>query len=332
LAADYDSASRLLDQVSTVLAWQSINDDIKDMRLNLDQYQAKQARQSLATAQDALQRMVAEVYKWLISPMQTASAGSVSEIQWEPFPLNAASQSMPKAIEQVLRDNEWVISEWSPIHLRNLLKQWFWKPENPNMPAREVWQHICRQLYLPRLKGENVFTATIQAGSGSRDFFGFAQGKEGERYLGFTFGALCMPFIDSDMLLIAPEAATAYQGVLDEEKRQREEQAASPIADQPSTPAPRPTPTPSGGTFTATAPLLKRRYYASIDMEPYGIKMRFADIADNIIQHLAERPDTRVTVSIEIQAESNTGFQEDIQRILKENCNTLRFRNAEFEE
>ena len=67
LAADYDTASRLLDQVSTVLAWKSIDEDIKDMRLNLDQYQARQARQSYITAQDALPRMVAEVYKWLIS-------------------------------------------------------------------------------------------------------------------------------------------------------------------------------------------------------------------------------------------------------------------------
>ena len=333
LAADYDSASRLLDQVSTVLAWQSINDDIKDMRLNLDQYQAKQARQSLVTAQDALQRMVAEVYKWLVSPMQTASAGSVSEVQWEPFPLNAAMQSMPKAIEQVLRDNELVISEWSPIHLRNLLKQWFWKPETPAMSAREVWQHICRQLYLPRLKGENVFTSTIQAGSGGRDFFGFAQGKEGERYLGFTFGTPCMPFMDSGaMLLIAPEAATVYQALLDEEKRQRDEHAAPPVAGEPSPTAPRPSPTPSGTTAAPAVPLPKKRFYASIDLEPHGTKMRFNDITDNIIQHLAERPDTRVTISIEIQAESNTGFQEDIQRILKENCNTLRFRNAEFEE
>ena len=61
-------------------------------------------------------------------------------------------------------------------------------------------------------------------------------------------------------------------------------------------------------------------------------KPRFADIADNIIQHLADRPDTSVTISIEIQAESKTGFQEDIQRTLKENANVLKFRTASFEE
>ena len=332
LAADYDGANRLLDQVGTVLAWKSIEDDIKDMRLNLDQYQAKQARQSHVTAQDALQRMVAEVYKWLISPMQTASAGAVSEIQWEPSPLNAAAQSMPKAIEQVLRDNDLVINEWAPIHLRNELKQWFWKPKNPDMSAREAWQHMCRQLYLPRLRAEGVFTATIQAGSSSRDFFGIAQGKEGDRYLGFSFSTPAMPFMDTTTLLIEPGTASAYQDHLDEEKRAREAQAGQPVT------SPATVTTSAHLTATSHSPMIgtvvkaKKRFYASIDLEPHGTKLRFNDIADNIIQHLAERPDTRVTINIEIQADSNTGFQEDIQRILKENCNTLRFRNAEFEE
>ena len=141
-----------------------------------------------------------------------------------------------------------------------------------------------------------------------------------------------MPFMDSAALLIAPEAAAAYQSSLDEEKRQREEQTTRPAAGQPSAPAPSPILVQPGESPAPIVPLLKRRFYASIDLEPHGTKMRCNDIADNIIQHLTERPDTRVTISIEIQAESNAGFQEDIQRILKENCNTLRFRNAEFEE
>lgn len=334
LAADYDTASRLLDQVSTVLAWKSIDEDIKDMRLNLDQYQARQARQSYITAQDALPRMVAEVYKWLISPMQTASSGAVSEIQWEQFTLNPA-QPLPRAMEHVLRDNEWVIEAWSPIHLRNLLKQWFWKPEQPVAAAREVWQQMCRQLYMPRLKNEGAFTTSMQAGSSSLDFFGLAQGKEGERYLGFSFGTPAMPFMDNGTLLINPEAAAAWQAILDEERRKREEQVGHPSAEQPSPVTPGMPSPPTGvsdGTFTPTAPRMQKRFYASIDLEPHGIKMRFADIADNIIQHLAERPDTNVTISIEIQAESKAGFQEDIQRTLKENANVLKFRTASFEE
>lgn len=334
LAPDYDGASRLLDQVSTVLAWKSIEDDIKNMRLNLDQYQAQQARQSHVTAQETLQRMIAEVYKWLISPMQTASSGKISNIEWELYPLNTAAQSIPKTIDQVVRDNELLISEWSPIHLRNLLRQWFWKPEQNETPARDVWQHMCRQLYLPRLKSESVFTAAIQAGSTSRDFFGIARGKEAGRYLGFTFGLTSMPFMDSDMLLISQEAASAWQAVLDEEKRKRDEATeqpgpgqSAPVSGVPSRPSALP------GETTKPAPTLRQtRFYATVDIEPHGAKMHFADIVDNIIHYLTERTDMKVVINVEIQAENNNGFQEDIQRVLKENANTLKFKSAAFEE
>lgn len=332
LAPDYDGASRLLDQVSTVLAWKSIDEDIKDMRLNLDQYQARQARQSHTTALAALERMIAEVYKWLLSPMQTASSGKISEIEWEPFQLNTAAGSIPKAMEQVLRDNELVIGEWSPIHLRTLLQQWFWKPQQQDASAREVWRQMCCQLFMPRLKAEGVFTAAMQAGSTSRDFFGLAQGKAAERYLGFTFGIVTMSFMDGSTLLISPEAASAWQAVLDEERRKREETITQP--GQPELPVPGGTAIlPESPSATGTvAPRLQKRFYASLDLEPHGAKMRFGDVVDNIIQHLAERTDTCVTINIEIQAESASGFQEDIQRVLKENANTLKFRSAAFEE
>lgn len=83
LAADYDSVSRLKDQVGSMLAWQSIVADIRDMRLNLDQFQAKQASKSLEDSVDALRRMVRETYKWLLAPMQEARPGKgMSEVQW----------------------------------------------------------------------------------------------------------------------------------------------------------------------------------------------------------------------------------------------------------
>jgi hypothetical protein len=39
----------------------------------------------------------------------------------------------------------------------------------------------------------------------------------------------------------------------------------------------------------------------------------------------------KVKIAIEIQAESATGFDDGLQRAVKENCNVLKFKNAEFE-
>ena len=43
------------------------------------------------------------------------------------------------------------------------------------------------------------------------------------------------------------------------------------------------------------------------------------------------RPGVKVKIAIEIQAELATGFEDGLQRAVKENCDVLRFKNAEFE-
>jgi uncharacterized protein len=43
------------------------------------------------------------------------------------------------------------------------------------------------------------------------------------------------------------------------------------------------------------------------------------------------RPGVKVKIAIEIQAESTTGFDDGLQRAVKENCSVLKFKNAEFE-
>lgn len=58
--------NRLKDQVRSALAWQSIVADIRELKLNLDQFQARQAGKSLLQAEattgfdDGLQRAVKE--------------------------------------------------------------------------------------------------------------------------------------------------------------------------------------------------------------------------------------------------------------------------------
>ena len=128
LAADYDSMSRLKDQVRSSLARQSIVSDIKEMKLNLDQFQSRQASKSFEDANDALRRMIRETYKWMLAPMQEARPGKgLSDIQWEHFQVNPGAQNLSQEIERVLKENELLITEWAPVHLTKVLKDWFWK-------------------------------------------------------------------------------------------------------------------------------------------------------------------------------------------------------------
>lgn len=154
--------SRLKDQVRSTLAWQSIVGDIKELKLNLDQFQSRQASKSLEDANEALRRMIRETYKWMVAPMQEARPGKgLSEIQWEHFQVNPGAQNLSQEIERVLKENELLITEWAPIHLATVLKNWFWKDDIKDTSALNVWQQSCQQLYLPRLKDDTVFQQTM---------------------------------------------------------------------------------------------------------------------------------------------------------------------------
>lgn len=335
LAADYDSVSRLKDQVRSTLAWQSIVSDIKEMKLNLDQFQSRQASKSVEDANEALRRMIRETYKWMVAPMQEARPGKgLSEIQWEHFQVNPGAQNLSQEIERVLKENELLITEWAPIHLATVLKNWFWKDGVKETNALNVWQQSCQQLYLPRLKDDTAFQQTMGAGAESRDFFGFAQGKEDGRYVGFTFGKRTSLFLDSSLLLIEPVTAAGYA-----EAQRAAEEAARP---KPTEPTPNTTgsgatpprvedsgkPTSEGGT--APQPV-KKQFYGSIELDAIQAKKQFADLVDEVVQQFTIRPGVKVRIAIEIQADSPTGFDDGLQRAVKENCNVLRFKNAEFE-
>jgi len=343
LAADYDSVSRLKDHVRSTLAWQSIVNDIREMKLNLDQYQSQQASKSLEDATDALRRMIRETYKWMIAPMQEARPGKgLSEIQWEHFQINPGASNLSQEIERVLKENELLITEWAPIHLNTALKNWFWKDDIKEVNALNVWQQSCQQLYLPRLKDDTVFHHTLAVGAESRDFFGFAQGKENDRYIGFTFGRRTSLFLDSSLLLIEPITAAAYLAAETKAQRDLEEVSRLYSIDE-ATP---------GSTSTvenslkvedsakliyesngrATLQPRKKRFYGSIELEPIQAKKQFADLVDEVIQQFTIRPGVKARITIEIQAETPLGFDDELQRVVKENCNVLRFKNAEFED
>ena len=330
MAADADSVSRLKDQVRSVLAWQSIVSDVKEGRLNLDMLQGKQASKSLEDARDALDRMIKESYKWLLTPMQEARPGKgISEVSWEQFQINPTAVNRMQEIEQILKENELLITDWAPVHLANLLKTWFWKDDVPAVSALDIWQKSCSYLYLPRLRDAEVLRMTLGAGASSRDFFGFAYGREGDRYVGFHLGKTTSPILDESLLLVEPKAAEQFDLILQVEEATRK--AASQPAGGPATTPGLGTSTPAGAESGPATPALggskKRTFFGTVELNPMQPKPQFGDVVDEIVM-LLNRPDVRLKISVEIHAESENGFDESTQRAVRENANHLKFKNG----
>ena len=150
--------------------------------------------------------------------------------------------------------------------------------------------------------------------------------------------------MDASLLLIAPPVAQAYV-----EKLRAEEEVVRKTGPTPTpgpgslttgtgTPAPgveeRKPGTGTGGTFPAPTPPAaapKRRFYGSIDLDPTLAKKQFADIVDEVVQQFTAKHGVKVRISIELEAEAPTGFDDGVQRAVSENCRVLKFKAADFE-
>jgi hypothetical protein len=327
VAPDHGALARLRDSIRVALAWSSIVEDVAAMRLVLDNLQAEQAKKELKGAEDILQRVARECYKWLLCPSQGNPTGSVTV---EVFPLNTSGASLGAEIERVCLDNELVIATWSPIHLRTKLKELYWKSDKATAKAADFWEDTLRYLYLPRLKDRNVLAQAIVKGASTRDFFGTAYGEHDGKFDGFKLGDANVQF-DDTLLLIEPETSAAYEA---------EQLAAVPVPTvpppvTPSGPAPvQPNPaTPQGAAPVPTpaAPTRAKAFIGSADIAPATAKMRLVQITDEIISILASDPNAELKVTIEIQASFANGVPDQTKRAISENAKTLGFNTAEWE-
>jgi predicted AAA+ superfamily ATPase len=335
LAPDYDQVARLYDQTKSWLAWKSIIDDVNEMRLNLDQYQVRQARQSMEQAKNATMQSLRETYRWLMAPTQFAEKGKgVGKIGWEVLNISGMGNFIQE-VEAKAVDNEWIIVHWSPFFLSDTLSQWFFNEQKKEINTYELWDAFSRYLYLPRLKDVDVLKETITKGIESEDFFGYAIAKEDDEYLGFAFGSSEMVTIDEKSIIIEKERAREYKQKLLQEKAdesQKTEKQEYKIPNEGSS-----TNGESGISYEhlsklSSSNIRKKRFYGTIELDANMAKIDFNDIMDEIVEHFASNIDTNVKITVEIEALKPTGFDESIERTIKENCKTLKFKIAEFEE
>ena len=329
-AADTSVVSRLNDAGRTYLAWREIMTDINEGKLNLDLFQANRARKSTEDAEKNLQQIVREAYKWIICPMQLEAIDKET-VNWEAVSVSTNATKLIQEIENRLREEEWIISEWAPIHLKKLLAQLYFKEGMSDVNGLKVYQDTCEYLYLPRLINKQVYQNTIRQGLDSEDFFGFASGKDGDRYLGFRFGDSdggILPTLDDACVLIDKAAASEYR-----EKIKPDPEPVPPISpvDDDSTSPSLPDNTTDPSPVPLIQTIIKKQFYGQINLDPVKAKMNFADVVDEVVENFTAKHGVDVSILVEIRAESEAGFDEALQRTITENCNTLKFRTAEFE-
>src|ERR1019366_8791675 len=129
--------------------------DVDERRLNIDVLQQEQAKKEHQAAETAAQGAVRECFRWLVCPVLDAPTDR--EPRFEAYPLNLKGTSFAAELDRVCGENELVIKVWSPVHLRNRLRELYWKDGRTSVRALAVWEDMQKFLYLPRLLNRAVY-------------------------------------------------------------------------------------------------------------------------------------------------------------------------------
>jgi len=329
-AADIDSFSQLRIHTRAYLAWDSIVRDSK--QLNLDHYHQEQAAESRATADRRLQEALLQAFCWLIAPRQEISSdGGLLPQYWEEERLERGGRNLTDAVKTAAIDSEMVIPRWAPVHLKRVLDEFYFVNGKDEVETTQLWGDIARYTYLPRLRDPSALTATIEAGLKVKDFFGLVSGRDGDSYKGVLFGDGGGAYLVEGEVLITPDAA--QKAVSDKPESTQHEyedsgSTSSNVADSRDTPQDGSVP----DTEVGASALKVTRFYAAAKLDPIGAKGQFRSIVDEVVQNFTAKYGTDVSIRVEIEATDKAGFEDQVQRTVRENCRTLGFDSAEFEE
>lgn len=346
LAADDLIYGRLVDQVRTVLAWQSIVNDINDLKLNVDLLQSKQAKEYLNDAEKVLPATTRECFRWLLVPEQESPSDRDPLI--EHHSISNSGTSFSNAIETICRDNEIVIFKWAAQHLMNFLKLYYWVNNSKDVSIQQFWEDSTKYLYLPRLKTMGVLTEAVQRAAETGALFGYALTKDNGNYMGLTMKPISIG-VDPNGLLVEPDFAKNEIGRL--ENLKKGESKKDPVLEKDKTPEkPQetdskksdedngsktdgskidntdhqpPLPTPDTRPFSS--------FHGSLKLNGSVAKHKMIEVAEEILAHLAKDPSATVSLTLEIHADFPRGVKSEIHRIVSENSNNLNLEVKEWE-
>lgn len=331
VAADWNKLNSLKQEIKRYHAWKSILDDKED--LNLDVTQIREATNNISRCNDTVDIRLKETYCWLLVPYIDKEE-DIKTMLWEEYDLGGGDVAIvTKAVRKMVQAEQ-IISKWSPALLTMVLDELLWKNTN-HVQIKKVWDCLTTYCYMPRLARYDVLENSIRDGLTSEDFFAIAVDFDGERYKGLHYQEPVLSINNTDYL-VKPLAATKQ--LLKEKNSGEGASGGTPNGGEGTGGA-------SGGLSGGTGSSggseaggdtpqekIYTHFYLSAPIDTIRINKNVNDLVNNIIQHLMNVEGSQIDIKLEIQADSPNGYSKQVQRIVSENCNALKYKDFSFEE
>ena len=337
LAADRTALDGFKDAVRNYLAWQSIVAESDE--LNLAPINQRLAKEKCQAANQTVDARLNEAFGWLLVPSQP---DPMQPIVMTPIQQRAPGWFAERAGQRLERDGL-LNTTWAGSLLRKELDERLWQGNN-HVRVKDLADYFSQYIYLDRLASPDVLFEAIASGVSSltwrSDGFAYAERYDAEkdRYAGLQGGASGLSVrADDHALVVHPDGA----------KRQIQAETQIDTLDGA---APRtgdgghqPTDEGSGtgqqtisGTDQASSPQPKprelRRFFGSIELNPQRAGRDAGKVAEEVLSHLTGRLGAKARVILEIDVSWEEPMDEATQRVVTENCNTLKFEAFGLEE
>ncbi len=336
LSPDETNLQDLMKAVRYYLAWSSIVDD-KDT-LELSKHQASQAQNRKEEASNIVDSRIPETYQWLLAPKQENPKATM--IEWEAMRLSGQDKLAVRAAKK-LKSGEMLVNRYAATRLRmDLDRIPLWRGDHVSI--KQIVEDFAKYTYLTRVASSKVLLDAIEEGvallTWEQDAFAFADSydEDSGRYRGIRAGENIRLSESDNGLLVKPEVARRQLDAESQRSESKEGDAAQATASPNGneTAIDRPQDTDAVGdasTLPPSAPQPKR-FHGSVQLDAERVGRDASRVADEVISHLAGLVGSKVTITLDIEADIPSGAPDHVVRTVTENGRTLKFTHHQFEE
>ena len=310
LAADAQHLELVKNAMRFSLAWRDIVQDTK--RFDLTQSDSARAKAQRDKATQTVTACLKEAWRCLLYPTQNDAK---ADVEWATGKVSAQDGLLRSASKKLV-DEEGLLPELGPERLDRELRKYLWNGKD-HLQLQDLWKHVNRCVYLPRLKDCSVLVKTVSSAVNGvvPGPFAYAESwdEANQTYRGLAIedGGNTQVVIDGESLIVRPGVAAANRPA------------------QRSKPQPSSQPTPVDHNDLA-APEVNpashpTRFLGTVMISPDRPVKDFHRIMEGVIEQLATLPGSEVSLKLEVDAEVPSGLDQAQTRTLVENANTLGF-------
>jgi len=306
------------------LAWESI---VKDGRLQgqLTQAQAADAREKAKTSREGAVRAVRHAWSHILYPVKTESTEPGTPFDLDHLALTAKDHvGIPAAVyAKASVKGDGIIKETLGGETLSARLKELWPEDKPHLTVAEIAQWFASFVYLPKLRDRVVLETAIRDALAKLDpAFAYADSFDSAsgKYVGLLWQKAPGELMPSTAVLVRPDVAVAQL---------RPTTTSVP----PGGPGPEgEPPVAGGGETTSVTPSESRpkpqprRFYGSVEIDMVRPVKAFDSILNAVVMELQRTKGAKLTLTLEIEATAEQGFDEADIGVVRDNARQLKFK------